>query len=295
MNAKPRELDPALRETIETPLRRLRAPLAEQAPSEWSFSNLYLFRQARDWRYVDSPIPHLRGRGYDGSLQLIALCELEQVEKATLQTLQGEHAWFCPVPEPLLQRLDPAVFVWHTERDDADYLYAAAPFRDYSAAGLGPKRAAVARLRAAHTLRVHSLDASLAATAAEVLDGWCRDKDISTDGADAPECREALASLQAASTTTTFFGYLHLVDDTPAGFVLCEQINAGVIVVRFSKGLRRFDGIFPIMYQHLVLQTDRAVEWLNFEQDLGLANFRRSKLSFNPTRIVPKYRVRVRS
>ena len=289
-----RALDDSLRERIEKRLRPIRDPLAEQSPSEWSFNNLYLFRRARDWRYAESPIPHLRGRGYDGSVQLIVLHELERIELATLGELQGETGWFCPVPESWLQRLDPDAFVWRAERDDADYLYAAAAFHDYAGVGLGSKRAAVDRLHARHQLQVRHLDASSWSAAMEILEGWCRDKNITTAGADVLECREALSLLKTGVASATLFGYLHLADDLPAGFVLCEELNPGVIVVRFAKGLQRFDGIFPNMYQHLARRTERLVKWLNFEQDLGRPNFRRSKLSFQPVRLLPKYRVRVR-
>jgi len=290
-----RALDATLRESIEERLRQLREPLAERAPSEWSFNNLYLFRRARAWRYVDSPIPHLRGRGYDGSLQLLVLQRLEHIDLAVLRELQSESGWFCPIPEPWLRRLDPSSFIWRVERDDADYLYAAERFRDYAGVGFGTKRTSVDRLHAQHRMQVRALAASTVTLALEILEGWCRDKNIETDGADAEECREALAMLDQHGASTTLFGYLHLADDLPAGFVLCEELNPGVIVVRFAKGLRRFDGIFPNMYQHVAQQADRLVQWLNFEQDLGRSNFRRSKLSFNPVRLIPKYRVRVRS
>jgi len=289
-----RGLDATLRATIEPPLRRLREPLAEHAPSEWSFNNLLWFRRTRGWRYADHPIPHLRGRGYDDSLQLITLCAVEDLDRELLRGLQGEQAWFCPLPEGSLARFDPAVFVWRAERNDADYLYAADSFRHYAGVGLGAKRLAVERLRARHRLHSLTLDASLVPLAKLVLEGWCRDKQIGLDDADARECLEALTMLEPPATAATPFGYLHLADDAPAGFVVCEALNPGVIVVRFSKGLRRYDGIFPLMYQHLVRQTDRPVQWLNFEQDLGRANFRRSKLSFQPAHLLPKYRLRVR-
>jgi hypothetical protein len=37
------------------------------------------------------------------------------------------------------------------------------------------------------------------------------------------------------------------------------------------------------------------VQWLNFEQDMGLANFRRSKLSYQPSALISKFRVRLRA
>jgi hypothetical protein len=37
-----------------------------------------------------------------------------------------------------------------------------------------------------------------------------------------------------------------------------------------------------------------ALAWLNFEQDLGLPNFRRTKMSYQPAALLPKFRARLR-
>jgi hypothetical protein len=60
--------------------------------------------------------------------------------------------------------------------------------------------------------------------------------------------------------------------------------------MRFAKGLDRCKGIYQHMFQHFC-QAMPAVGWLNFEQDMGLANFRRSKLSYQPSALIDKYRV----
>ena len=44
------------------------------------------------------------------------------------------------------------------------------------------------------------------------------------------------------------------------------------------------------MFQHFCTAMPE-VQWLNFEQDLGLANFRRTKLSYQPSALIPKFRV----
>ena len=88
-------------------------------------------------------------------------------------------------------------------------------------------------------------------------------------------------------------GFLHRVDGTPAGFVLAQPLRAGVGVMRCAKGLDRFKGIYQHTFQHFCL-TMPGVQWLNFEQDMGVANFRRSKLTYPPSALIPKYRVRLR-
>ena len=88
-------------------------------------------------------------------------------------------------------------------------------------------------------------------------------------------------------------GFLHRADGEPAGFVLAQPIQPGVWVMRFAKGLNRFKGIYQHMFQHFCLGVPE-VEWLNFEQDMGLASFRQTKLSYQPSALIPKFRVRLR-
>jgi hypothetical protein len=288
-------LTAAMHARIEPLLRALRAPLGESAPSELSFVNLLLFREVRGWRHHTHPLPYISGRSYDGSTQLLPLFDLATADPDALQRMQGEHGWFCPVASATLEKLDRARFAARAERDDADHLYVAEGFRDYAGAGLGSKRAAVERLHALHSMTTVTLDAASVMAAHAVLEGWCGDKGLAANDADAPACREALALLASADATgpaAALSGRLHLADE-PAGFTICEEINPGVVVVRFAKGLRRFDGIFPSMYRHIVLEAGGRLRWLNFEQDLGRPNFRRSKMSFRPARLVPKHRVRV--
>jgi hypothetical protein len=76
------------------------------------------------------------------------------------------------------------------------------------------------------------------------------------------------------------------------GFVLAQELQPGVFVMRFAKGLDSHVGIYPYMFQHFCHSLGRPVEWLNFEQDMGLAGFRRSKRSYGPVALIPKLRVR---
>jgi len=57
--------------------------------------------------------------------------------------------------------------------------------------------------------------------------------------------------------------------------------------MRFAKGLDAFKGLYQHMFQHYC-QAMPQVAWLNFEQDLGLANFRRTKLSYKPAALLSK-------
>ena len=75
--------------------------------------------------------------------------------------------------------------------------------------------------------------------------------------------------------------------------MLAEPLAPGVVVMRFAKALDAYKGLYQHMFQHYA-RTQADVQWLNFEQDLGLANFRQTKLSYQPAQLLAKHRVTLR-
>jgi hypothetical protein len=128
----------------------------------------------------------------------------------------------------------------------------------------------------------------MAKDAQMVLADWMRAKGKQTGDADEQPCLEALQHAELLG----MHGYLFLANGKPAGFVLAETLAPGVWVMRFAKGMDHLKGIYQFMFQY-VCQATPALQWLNFEQDLGLPNLRQTKLSYQPDLLLPKYRVRL--
>ncbi|RYF54899.1 MAG: DUF2156 domain-containing protein, partial [Comamonadaceae bacterium] len=270
------------------------AGLGEQAMADLSFGNLWLFRRAHDWRFCDGEWPLIRGRAYDGQRHAIALFALAEAPHAVLRDLLAHGACFFPVGEREAQGLDPARFAIDSVRDDADYLYRGGVFRDYAGAGLHNKRNLLRQCLDTHRLTHTVYTPQWQDVARAILREWLHDKGKQGGEADDLPCREALAHADALGLS----GFVSWADGEPAGFVLAEELQPGVWVMRFAKGLARFKGISQALFQHFACQGGqqfgRPLDWLNFEQDMGLPNFRRTKLSYQPHALLPKYRVTLR-
>jgi hypothetical protein len=130
----------------------------------------------------------------------------------------------------------------------------------------------------------------LRAEAEGVLQAWLADKGKTAGDADDGACREALAWAAELGLQ----GWLLRADNEPAGFVLGQALQPGVDVIRFAKGLRRFQGVPQALFQHYARHraatAQPPLKWLNFEQDLGLPNFRRTKMSYAPAALLDKHR-----
>jgi uncharacterized protein len=254
------------------------------------FANLYLFRAVHGWRLMRGEFPCVAGSAYDGTRLLIPLFELQDAPVDAVRELLRGHDAFGPLSDGQVARLDAAVFSWRSARDDADYLYPAVNFLHYRGTLLNKKRNLVKQLLAAHEVEAVPYHEGLAGEARQVLDEWVQAKHKQPGETDDAACVEALA----LAGTLGLQGFLYRAGGRPAGFVLAQRIASGVYAMRFAKGSARFNGIYQHMFQHFCRSLPQ-VRWLNFEQDLGLANFRQTKLSYQPSALLAKHRVTLRS
>lgn len=275
---------------IEHRLASRCALLGRDCISELSFSNFYLFREAHHYCYVRGDWPHIVGRTYDGARHVTPLFDSATAPAEVLADLLAGHDCLYPLAAAEVALLDPRHFAWSSMRDDADYLYASHGFRNYAGIALRKKRQSVNQLQARYTLTFEPLSSAMHDEALRILQGWMRDKKKQAGEADEAACAEALANME-------FFGlegWLFRADGLPVGFVVTQSLAPGTMAMRFAKGLDAYSGIYPYMFQACCRHWGDAVAWLNFEQDLGNANFRRTKLSFQPQLLLEKFRVRLR-
>jgi uncharacterized protein len=280
----------AQRARIEAALARCHAGAGKDTPSDAFFSNLYLFRAAHDYRLIDGDWPVIAGHTYDGTRHALALFDVLQAPLPVLQQILAQHDALYPLSSRQVQQLDSSIFDAVAARDDADYLYPADNFRFYRGTKLLKKRNLMKQFLSGHAVRSVPLDAAAIDDARAVLALWMTDKAKASGEADEEPCLEALSALEEFGLQ----GFLHYADGAPAGFILGQEISSGVFVIRFAKGLARYKGIAQYMFHHFVTASKRPVQWLNFEQDMGLANFRRTKLSYQPAALIEKFRLRLR-
>jgi len=250
---------------------------------------LYLFRQAHGYQFVGGEWPVVIGHTYDGTSHAIPLFDVAKVPTQALASLLQQHGCLYPLSASQKQAWEhahPGLPVhWASVRDDADYVYTGESFETYD--GLHAKRNLVKQLLAAHTLRAQPYSLAHAEHALLILQGWLADKQKQAGDADDLPCREALKLAPAWGWQGTVFW----VDQQPAGFVLAELVQPGVWVMRFAKASTAFKGLPQYMFQHFCQDhAAREVRWLNFEQDLGLARFRQTKMSYRPRHLLTKYR-----
>jgi hypothetical protein len=277
------------RPAIDALLSTLCFGQSEQTLADTTFTNLFLFRAVHDYRFLMGDWPCISGRGYDGLRHLVPLFDLRSAPSDVLRDLLSKHEAFFPVSGLQLEGLDQNLFEWTASRDDADYVYPVSHFLHYRGGLLQKKRNLVKQLRRAHevTVQLYSLD--VRDEALGVLAQWMQAKGKRAGEADDIACKVALQLAPELGLA----GYVFRVENAMVGFLLTEELQPEVCVVRFAKANDRLKGIYQHMFQQLCLAKEE-VQWLNFEQDMGIANLRQTKLSYQPALLLPKYRVHCR-
>ena len=83
-------------------------------------------------------------------------------------------------------------------------------------------------------------------------------------------------------------------DNKPVAFTLGERISELVYNVHFEKAYPAVRGAYPTVNREFVryiLQKYPQVRYINREDDMGLENLRRAKLSYHPDFLLEKYNV----
>ncbi|MFC3051407.1 phosphatidylglycerol lysyltransferase domain-containing protein [Kordiimonas pumila] len=265
--------------------------LAEYTPADLTFGNLWLFRREHQWRWHDGSWPYISGLSYDRQSIALPLFDLKHAPIDIIRTLIANHGPLFPLCRHEIGTVGNTGFELTNNRDDADYIYQAQAFRTYKGRALRKKANLMAQLISAHTIEVKPYGTHMRHIALSVLNDWMQEKGKAHGDADEDACKDALN----LAPELRLQGFLYLADKQPAGFLLAEPLQEGVWAIRFAKGLARFKGISQYMFHHFACQ-DKAedgfvVNWLNFEQDLGLANFRHTKTSYRPAFLLPKWRL----
>ncbi len=257
--------------------------------SEFSFANLYLFREVHDYRVATVPEGiFISGRAYDGSRFLMPAAEIskEQADAALQLLTEGEYIF--PVPEEWLPAFEGKEVSFESSEDDSDYIYTVENLSTYQGQKLHGQKNLLNQFLSRYTPEARPLTRDRMDDAREVLETWQEDVGEEKTATDYFPCREALERYDEL----ILCGGIYYVEGEAAGFVIGEETRPDMFALHFAKGKRKFKGLYQYMYNHFAKILPKQYAFLNFEQDLGKLALRIAKSSYHPDRILKKYRVR---
>jgi uncharacterized protein len=265
--------------------RPLLHPLFQVLPegiSEFTFANIYLFRQGHNYRLSRLPDGRLVLLGCDGE-QRFFMSPFGLPDKALLDSLMAEHSRMKCVSitqKPQLEALGYAVVA---DRDNFDYLYSRRELAELSGRKFMKKRNLIKAFVNNHHYEGRPLLDEYLGEALAILEQWQAEHDSLGDYHPAREALEKSEELQLC-------GGIYYADGEPAAYTLGEELACrSSFVIHFEKALNRYKGLYQFVNQSFAEIIGDPYDTLNREQDLGEEGLRHAKLSYRPVGFVEKY------
>lgn len=266
-------------------LRPLLHPLFQALPdgiSEFTFANIYLFREGHQYaisRLVDG---HLVILGQDGEKRFFML-PFGLPDKELLTMLLGDRGKMKCVSatqKPLLQGMG---FVVTEDRDNFDYLYSRQELAELTGRKFQKKRNLIKAFINNYHYEGRPLLMEYLADALGILEAWRDEHESLGDYWAAREALEKNEELQLC-------GCIYYANGQPVAYTLGEELACSTcFVVHFEKALNQYKGLYQFVNQAFASIIGDPYATLNREQDLGQEGLRHAKLSYRPTGFVEKF------
>jgi|LSQX01.2.fsa_nt_gb hypothetical protein len=225
-------------------------------------------------------------------------------DKKVLDILgEGKDALkLCNVPKDALVRLKSFYgeekLKYEDQREWADYIYEVEQFCTFSGKKLHAKRNFLNRFKKNCNLYDFvPLTVANSSQALEFLENYYEEeKDVSSDDCAATAQEDAIRAQEAIKK-------LHLLPTFTGGMLICEDkvkgVTAGEIIgdmlyVHIEKATLTRPGVYQALSsEYAKFAKKRGAKFINRADDSGDEGLRKSKLSYNPIDILPKYYVEV--
>ncbi len=273
------------KELLYERLKRIEVPI-----SEYSFPNVYLFRDVHGYEVLHDRDIFLRGVSYDKGTYLMPTRAPRETDIPYLKEMIKTVDFLYPIPEAWLPLFSGDEFESSYKEADTDYIFTVEKMSTFRGRHLHKKRNLLKQFLTAYTHRELPLTNDRMKDAFLILDEWQTEAGQDEEQTDYPPCLEALRLYDEL----VLCGGIYYADDEPAGFIVGEELNPGTFAVHFAKARKKFRGIYQYMFNSFAKILPAKYSHLNFEQDLDREPLRIAKSSYMPDSMLKKFRVSIR-
>lgn len=182
----------------------------------------------------------------------------------------------------ILFHIYPDMFEFTEERDSADYIYSRENLANLAGKKFHAKRNHISKFkRNNENFEYKSIGKENKEDAFFVAHKWHMQND--SDKSELSAIREAVDNFSELD----LLGGILYVNSRPVAMTIGSKINDYVLDVNFEKAVE-VDGAYAVINNEFAKANAGFLQF-NREEDLGLEGLRKSKLSYNPDKILMKY------
>ena len=270
---------------ITMEMRSLLHPLfkvLEDGISEFTFANIYLFRDTHGYRISrikDGPIV-ITGKDGGGTFFMLPF---GLPDAQALGALFNDFDFFKNAPVAQARSLVEAGYTVAEDPPNFDYIYMREELASLDGRRFHKKKNMVNAFLGRYLCSGRPLTDDLLGDAKEVLALWRKENAANGDYRQAGEALEKARELQLC-------GGIYYVADTPVAYLLGEELREDTFVIHFEKGALGYKGLLQFVNQNFATMLPEKYRFINREQDLGDEGLRHSKMSYRPSGFIKKYR-----
>ena len=187
----------------------------------------------------------------------------------------------------ILSHLYPDMFEFTEDSESADYIYSRENLALLPGKKFHAKRNHISKFKRNNENYCYKpIDATNKEDAYFVAHKWHMQND--SDKSELYAIREALDDFEEIG----MFGGVLYVNARPVAMTIGSKINSSVCDVNFEKAVD-VDGAYAVINNEFAKAQESFLQF-NREEDLGLEGLRKSKLSYNPDKILMKYTATVK-
>jgi uncharacterized protein len=265
--------------------------------SEFTFTNLFGWRKVCNYqvsKYKDGFLILKEIKGKVSFLQPVTTDNPAETVQACFGYLKGK------TKTPAIERAgedfiargswDNSRFVVSEDRDAFDYLYDAGELTKLAGAKFHDKKNLLNQFLKKYRYSYQNLTPELIPECLKFEHEWCADRGCEKTESLSHEKEAVLEMLNNFRVLSSQGGIIRIAEKI-AALTLGERLNSDTLVIHVEKAKNGITGLYQAINWEFLKNQARSFRFVNREEDLGVAGLRRAKLSYNPVRLVKKYRV----
>ena len=253
--------------------------------SEFTFANIYLFRETHNYRLsqLEDGLCIITGRD---AKEPFFMLPFGLPDKGVLKDLFARHQTMKALTQSQAEQLGAIGYTVSEDRDNFDYLYSREDLVNLTGRKFHKKKNQLNMFIRNNECQAKPLLEEYRDDALRILHEWDRRNSEPGDFAAAAEALEKMWPLQLC-------GGIFYINRQPVAYCLGEELALGAsFVIHFEKAVLEpeFRGLYQFINQAFASILPDKYETVNREQDLGTPGLRQSKESYHPVGFVKKYR-----
>ncbi len=272
--------------------------------SEFSFTNLFMWRKGYDMRYaiIDDMLCILP-KHTDGPRSAtfpIGFIGEDGTARDIKPVINELLSFFDSIGEPplfrlydsrtvnVLQNAFPDKFIITEDRNSFDYVYKVDELISLSGKKFHSKKNHINKFKKLYpNFEYCKMTPDFADECLSLFDSWSSNKSYAQESYS--EEREAICELLNNWGTLGVIGGCLRADGKMVAFSLGEALSDDTVVIHLEHANTEYEGSFAMMNQQFLEHEWQDYTYVNREEDMGIPGLRKAKESYRPTLMIKKY------